>query len=138
MQTEIRKALLHLAEQIFVPLDRNVRIVATLQQELSAIERDRLFDRLRDLLEAERVALARSDGPVERTELATRDAHVRVVDVAVDDVRDDAVRMFLPADVVGHTAELGGGCVEVGVERLLAGQAAGPRPIVTTSEVECR
>ena len=71
---------------------RHVRVVAALQQQLAAAERDRLFDLPEDLVEPERVALRRSDGPIERAELAARDADVRVVDVAVDDVGDDAVR----------------------------------------------
>ena len=71
---------------------RQVRIVPALQQQLSAAEPNRLLDLRVDLVEAERVALARSDRPVERAELAARDADVRVVHVAVDDVGDRAFR----------------------------------------------
>ena len=67
--------------------------------------RDRLFDLREDLVEAERVALGRSDRPIERAELAARHADVRVVHVAVDDVGDDAVRVLRAPHVVGQPAE---------------------------------
>ncbi len=92
VQLERRIALLHRAEQILVPLERQVGIVAALQQQLHAAERDRLVDLPEDLLEAEDVAFGRADRPVERAEVAARDADVRVVDVAVDDVGDDRRR----------------------------------------------
>src|SRR4029077_15645645 len=81
MQPERRVPRLDAAEEVFVPLDREVGIVSALQQQLSAAERDRLVDLPEDLIEAEDVALAGPDGAVERAEVAARDADVRVVDV---------------------------------------------------------
>ena len=118
VQPERRIALLDGAEQILVPLDRQVGIVAALQQQLPAAERDRLVDLAEDLLEAEDVAFGRSDRPVERAEVAARDADVRVVDVAVDDVGDDAVRVLARAHAVGQLAEQRRRRVEVQLERL--------------------
>ena len=117
-------ALLHRAEQILVPLDRQIGIVAALQQQLHAAERDRLVDLAEDLLEAEHVALARSDRPVERAEVAARHADVRVVDVAVDDVGDDAVGMLARADAVGELAEQRQRRVVIQLERLGGAHAA--------------
>ena len=48
------------AEQILVPLDRQIGIVAALQQQLVAADGDRLVDLAEDLLEAEHVAFASS------------------------------------------------------------------------------
>ena len=89
VQLELRVPRLHRAEQILVPRDRQVRVVAALQQQLIAADGDRLVDLAEDLLEAEHVAVGRADRTVERAEVAARDADVRVVDVAVDDVGDD-------------------------------------------------
>ena len=83
------------AEQILVPRERQIRVVAALQQQLHAAERaivSSIF--LEDLLEAEDVALGVPDRAVERTEVAARHADVRVVDVAIDDVGDDALGML--------------------------------------------
>ena len=92
-----RITFLDRAEQIFVPRQRQIRIVAALQQQLHAADRDRLVDLAEQLVEAQDVAFRRSDGSIERAEVALRDADVRVVDVAVDDVGDDAVRMLARA-----------------------------------------
>ena len=94
VQLEVRIARLHAAEQVLVPRDRQVGVVAALQQQLVAAERDRLVDLAVDLVEAEDVAVGVPDLAVERAEVAARDADVGVVDVAVDDVGDDAVGML--------------------------------------------
>ena len=57
--------------------------------------------------------------PVERAELARRDADVGVVDVAVDEVGDDAVRVAAAAHRVGRLAERVQRGVGVEQERLL-------------------
>ena len=90
--------LLDRAEQILVPRERQIGIVAALQQQLDAADGDRLVDLSEQLVESEHVAFGRSDGPIERAEVALRDADVRVVDVAVDDVGDDAFGMLARAD----------------------------------------
>ena len=92
VQLEVGIALLDRAEQIFVPRQRQIGIVAALQQQLHAADGDRFVDLPEQLVEAEDVALGRSDRPIERAEVALRDADVRVVDVAIDDVGDDAAR----------------------------------------------
>ena len=89
-------ALLDGPEQIFVPGERQVGIVAALQQQLHAADGDRLVDLPEQLVEAEHVAFGRADRPIERAEVALRHADVRVVDVAIDDVGDDAFGMLAP------------------------------------------
>src|SRR5207249_11681045 len=85
--------LLDCAEQIFVPRERQVGVVPTLQEKLYTSDRNGLVDLVKELVEAEHVAVRRSDGPVERTERALGYTDVRVVDVPVDDVGDDPVRV---------------------------------------------
>ena len=94
MQLERRVALLDRAEQILVPRERQVGIVAALQQQLDAADRDGLVDLAEQFVESEDVAFRRSDRTIERAEVALRDADVRVVDVAIDDVADDALGML--------------------------------------------
>ena len=128
VQLEIGKPLLHRPEQIFVPRERQVGIVPALQQQLHAAQRARLFDLLEDLVEAEHVAFAVPDLAVERAEVAARHADVGVVDVAVDDVGDEAVRVLPPPHAVGHAAEPIGRRVAIQLQRLVCREpAAGMR-----------
>ena len=105
MQLERRIALLHRAEEILVPLDRQIGVVAALQQELHAADGDRFVDLAEDLVEAEDIPFGVPDGSIERAEVAARDADVRVVDVAVDDVGDDAVGVLAGAHVISCARE---------------------------------
>src|SRR5262245_13584358 len=105
MQLELGIPGFHGTEEILVPLDREVGVMATLQEQLVAADGDGLVDLLEDLLEAEHIAFARSDWPVERAEVAARHADVRVVDVAVDDVRHDPLGVLASADRVGEPAK---------------------------------
>ena len=117
VQAERRIARFHRLEQIDVPLHRQIRVVAALEQQLAAAERDGLVDLPEDLLEPEHVALTGTDRPIERAEVAPRHADVRVVDVAVDDVGDDAPGMLAGADVVGKAAEQRGRRLRVQLQR---------------------
>ena len=130
VQLEGRVAGLHRAKEVFVPSDRQVRVVPALQQQLTAADADGLVDLLEDLVEAQDVAVGRADGPVERAEVAPRHADVRVVDVAVDDVGDDAVGMPARARGVGQLPEHLGRRAGVQGERVLPRESlSGMRPI---------
>ena len=118
MQPKRRIPFLDGAEQILVPLERQIRVVTALQQQLSAAERDRLVDLAEDLSEAQHVSFRRADGPIERAEVAARNADVRVVDVAIDDVGDDPFGMLAGADLVGELPEQGRGRAQIQLERL--------------------
>ncbi len=121
-----RMMLLDVPHQLQVPLERDVRIVPALDQDLHAAECLGLVDLRADLLVRERVALVVLRPTVERAESAVGDAHVRVVDVAVHDIRHDAVRMPCEAHTVGLGAEINQRRVRVEVEEIARGhQAAG-------------
>ena len=83
---------LDVAQQVEIPLERDVRVVPALHQDLDAAERLGLVDLRADLLVRQRPAFAVLRPAIERAEAAVGDADVRVVDVAVDDVGDDAAR----------------------------------------------
>ena len=92
------------AQQIFVPLDAEVRMQSTLHQHAGAAERDRLVDLLADLVERADVSVGRAGTAIERAEGADDVADVRVVDVAIDDVGDDVVRVAARAYLVSRDA----------------------------------
>ena len=118
VQLEGGIALLDRAEQILVPRQRQVGIVTALEQQLHAADGHGLVDLSKQLVEAEHVPFRRSDRPIERAEVALRDADVGVVDVAVDDVGDDPFGMLAGADPVGQPAEQRRRRVPIELERL--------------------
>ena len=85
---------------------RQLGVQPALEEDLHAAGVDDLLQLLAELLAREHVALGMPDGPIERAEAAARRADVRVVDVAIDDVRDDALRMLAAAHRVRREAEL--------------------------------
>src|SRR5438874_1340220 len=89
MEPKRRIARFDGAEQILVPAQRQIRVVAALQQQLHAANLDRLVDLPENLVESENISIGRSNLAIKRAEVAPRDADVRVVDVSVDDVSDD-------------------------------------------------
>src|SRR6185312_7556517 len=77
-----------------------------LKEDLYAAGVDDLLQLLAEDLAREDVALGMPDGPVERAEAAAGGADVGVVDVAIDDVRDHAVRVLALPDRVGRQAQV--------------------------------
>ena len=120
---------LDVAQQVEVPLERDVRVVPALDEDLHAAEGLGLLDLGADLLVRQRPAFAVLGAAVERAEPAVGDADVGVVDVAVDDVGDDAVGVLLAPHAVGFGAEFEQRGVRVEVEERLhaARSAAGRR-----------
>src|SRR5688572_477402 len=110
--------LLDVAHQVQIPLEGNVRVVAALNENLDRAQSLRLVDLGADLLERERVSLLMLRAAVERAKAAVGHAHVRVVDVTVHDVRDDAVRMLRLTHAVRLDTKLEEGCVLVEVEKV--------------------
>ena len=84
---------------------RRVRVVAALQHDLGGAELDGLAAAAQDLVESRVQPSSCLRRAVERAELARRDADVGVVDVAVDDVRRDVVRVPPAAYRVGGLAQ---------------------------------
>src|ERR1041385_3084289 len=122
-----RVVLLDVAEQIEIPLERDVGIVAALHQDLHRAERFRFLDLGADLLIGQRPSFAVLGPSIEGAEATIGDTDVGVVDVAVDDVGDDALGMLFPADGVGRRAELEerriGVKVEIVFHRILSNTA---------------
>src|SRR5512141_1742453 len=108
MEPDGREALADAFKQILEPLDLQVRIQAALHEDSGTAKFNGLCDLVVDQLAVKHVALFAAfafDGRVERTEGAVFGAEVRVIDVPIDDVADDAFRMQLAADSVGFHAD---------------------------------
>ena len=76
-----------------------------LQQQLDAAHVDGFVNLAEDLVEAEHVAAGGADIAIKRAEVAFGHAHVRVVDVAIDDVRHHRLGMLPRADAIGEVPE---------------------------------
>src|SRR3954453_17110300 len=118
MQLEGRVLLLHRTKQVLVPFERQVWIVAALEQQLPTAQRDRLVDLPEDLLEPEHVAFRRTHRTIKGTEVTARHADVRVIDVAIDDVSDDLVGVLASAHGVSQFAKERRRRMQVQLERL--------------------
>src|SRR5687767_13598970 len=105
MELELRISHLDRTEQVLIPLQRQVRVVSTLQQKLYTANGDCFVDLAEDLVESEDVAICVTDRTVEGAEVTASDADVRVIDVAVDYVGNDAIRMLTRADYAGQATE---------------------------------
>jgi hypothetical protein len=73
--------------------------------ELAPPEVGRLLDSLVNLLARQDVGAFRAWAPVERAEAAVRDADVRRIQIAVDDVGDDRLGMLAPSHEVGELTQ---------------------------------
>src|ERR1041385_3279955 len=73
-----------------------------LHQYARAAECDRLVDLFADLFEGTDVSVGRARSTIKRAERADDIADVRIVDVAIDDVGDDVVRVAAGAYLVGR------------------------------------
>ena len=93
------------SQQIFIPFDAEVRMQSALHQNAGAAERNRLVNLVADFVDRAHVSVRRARPAIERAERAHDVADVRVVDVAVDDVGDDVVRMSSLANFVGGHAD---------------------------------
>ena len=126
----MREALLDAAEEVLVPLDLEVGVQAALHQHAGAAQVERLLDLLEDRLLGQNVPFGVAHGPVERAEAAILGAEVGVVDVAVDDVGDDALGMPLAADGIGLHADTDEVVGTEQIERFCASDHSGTQAVI--------
>jgi hypothetical protein len=101
-----RVVSLDVPHQIEIPLERDIRIVPALEQDLDASDRFALLDLGPDLLEAQDVALVMLGTAIERAELAISDTDIGVVDIPVDDVGDHVFGVLPPPLGICQLAQL--------------------------------
>src|SRR5438552_106443 len=104
MQLKARVLRTKRAQKIFVPLDAEIRMQSTLHQNAGASERDRLVNLRANLIYRAHVGVGRTWPAIERAESADDVADVRIVNVSIDDVGDDVVRMTSFPHFVGRGA----------------------------------
>ena len=92
------------SEQVFIPFKLEVRVQAALHQDAGPAKRNRLVYLLINFVERADVGFRVARSAIERAESADDVADVRIIDVAVDDVGDDAFWMASPANLVGGQA----------------------------------
>ncbi len=88
------------AQQVFVPFDAKVRVQSSLHQNTGAAELNRLVNLSADFVDGPHVGIGRAGPSIERAEGAHDVADVRIVDVAIDDVSDDIVRVASLANFI--------------------------------------
>src|ERR1700722_16668174 len=101
----VAEALLDGPQQIFVPLDFQLGVQTALHQDACAAQVDRLLDFVEDHFLGMNVPFGVPHGPVERAEAAVFSAEIGVINVAIDDIADDAMRMKLAAHGIGRRAD---------------------------------
>ena len=113
-----RMMRLDVAHQLEVPVERDVRVVAALQQDLRAADRLALVDLGADLFKRQHIPFVVLRPPIEGAEGTVGHADVGVVDVAIDDVRHRRVRVEPVAGRIGQGAEFEQRGALVELERL--------------------
>src|SRR5439155_1184546 len=95
------------AQQIFVPFDAKVRVQASLHQHAGAAERNRLVNLRANLVDGAHVSIGRAGPAIERAESTHDVADVRVIDVAIDYVSDNVVRVASLSNLISGRADAG-------------------------------
>src|SRR5215813_8680205 len=93
MKLKSRILRAEIAQKIFVPLKTEVWMQTALHQNPRATECYRFIDLLTDFIERANVSVRCAGTTVESAEGAHNITDVRVIDVAVNDVSDEVVRM---------------------------------------------
>src|SRR5688572_22307820 len=101
-----RVTRLNSRQEILVIIDLQIRMNAALHQDTGATESDRFFDLFVDHMIRKNVSLRVALYPVERTERAKLLADIGVVDVAIDDIADDIIRMPADSDAVSRFSQI--------------------------------
>src|ERR1700736_4110228 len=100
----VPKTILDRAQEILVPFDTELGMEAALHEDAGTAQLDGLPDFVEDHFLRMHVALGVAHGTVKGAETAVLGAEIGVVDIAVDDVADNAVRVQPPAHGVrGHS-----------------------------------
>src|SRR5580704_15887558 len=94
--------LLDRPQQILIPLDLEFRMQTALHQDSGSAQVDGLLDLLKDHFLRMNVAFGMTHGPIKSAKAAIFRAEICVINVAVDNIADDPVRMQLAADLISR------------------------------------
>ena len=96
-----RKLLFNASKQPLVIIDLQIRMNSTLHQDPGAAKRDGLFNLLVDNVLRQNIGFRITFDAVKRAKRAELLTYICVVDIAIDDVADDVIRMPPLAIAVG-------------------------------------
>ena len=106
VHVQTRELLLERAQKVLVPLQGEIGVVATLHEDAGAAEGQGLLDLGVERLFRVQVSLGVARIAIEGAEGAAHDADVRIVDVAIDDVGHDRLRVQAATHQVGRHPEI--------------------------------
>src|SRR5438045_9254292 len=89
MNIDVRIFCADVLQKIDVPLEQQFRMMPALHQNLNSAYGREFVEFLIDLLERKNVMILVFFGPIKCTEFAVDVADVRVIDIAIDDIRHD-------------------------------------------------
>ncbi len=105
MQMDLGKTGLQPPQEVFVELHAEIGMDAALEKDPGPAGGDGLGHLVGDLRELENIGVAGILGPVKGTEPTAIDTHIRVVDVAVDDVGGDTLLGLPPSHGIRRLTE---------------------------------
>src|SRR5689334_20735239 len=100
------KSLLDSGEETLIIVDLQVRMNTALHENSRPAQRQRFFDFLIDHVIRQNIRLWITLNSIERAESAELFAHIRVVNIAIDDVADDIIRVYALADSICTVREI--------------------------------
>ena len=112
------KSFFNAGQQALVIFNFQIRVNATLHQNSSSAESKGLLDFLVDHMIRQHVSLWVTLHPIEGTKRTKFPANICVVDVAIDDVADDVIRMEALPNKIGAGGQVDQICLSKQVHRL--------------------
>jgi len=106
MDVKLWVAVTERAQQTFVPVDCQVRVVAALHQNAGPAQGKGFLDLLEQVFPRVEIAFGVARIAIERAERTAGDTNIGVVDVSIDDVSDDRVGMEPAPHAVGGERQI--------------------------------
>src|SRR5947208_7046875 len=91
VNVDVRKFCSDVLQKIDVPLERQLRMMPALHQDLHSAHGSEFVELLVQLLEAQNVVVFIALGSIKCAELTVNIANVRVIDVSIDDIGHDVL-----------------------------------------------
>src|ERR1044072_4976166 len=92
------------SQQVFVTFDSKTRMQSSLHQDPGSTQRDRFVDLFANLIDRSHIGVRRARPAIESAKCANDVADIRVIDVPIDDVSDDVVRVAALPNYIGSSA----------------------------------
>src|ERR1700694_5762052 len=107
VQLKVRIIRTQSAQEVFIPLETEVWMQPALHQHSRTAERDGLVNLRANLIHRAHISVRGTGPSIKGAEGADHVADVGVVDVSIDDVGDDVVRVTALANLIRSRADFG-------------------------------